>query len=60
MIKVIGKDPNVTKKATCRHCSSILEYLPIDVIEESRADYGGGSDIYKWIECPVCDKEVNV
>lgn len=60
MIKVIGENPDIVKKVTCSNCSSILEYLPVDVIESIHTDYSGCKDLYKFINCPACSKDVNV
>jgi ribosomal protein L31 len=59
MTIVVGK-ANINKRATCRSCASILEYLPIDVKEASHTDYTGCTDIVKWIDCPNCGRSVNV
>lgn len=58
MITIIGKDPSVAKRITCRNCGSILEYHTKDVTEVIGKDYGGGTDIRNYIICPVCAKEV--
>ena len=60
MIKVVGKDDNLVKKATCRNCASILEYLPSDRLNGSDRDYTGCTDTYKYIACPACNKELKV
>jgi len=58
MIKVIGNDPDVVKRCTCKNCATILEYTQSDVDTHHGKDYSGGSDGYEYILCPVCWKEV--
>lgn len=60
MVQVVGKDPAVVKRKTCKHCSSILEYLPIDIRKGKSYDYTGSYDIYKYITCPTCNEQVVV
>lgn len=58
MVKVIGKDQEMVKRATCRHCASILEYVQNDTKSYSGTDYGGGPDGCIWIVCPNCSNKV--
>ena len=59
MPKIVGKDPAVTKRATCRHCGSINEYTPGEVWTLwSGTDYSGGADGAKGFHCASCGKEV--
>ena len=60
MIKVIGNDPTVTKQVTCKHCGSILEYVPNDIKAKCVKDYTGGSEMYYHIQCPVCFVNVQI
>ena len=62
VVKVIdpGPDPSVVKRVVCRHCGAKLEYVPKDVTERLISDYGGGSDMYYWIDCPQCNHQVTV
>lgn len=60
MIKVIGKNGNIAKTVTCRHCSAILEYLPIDVTKITYTDISGTNDIHCTIKCPECNTEIVV
>lgn len=60
MVQIVGKDLSVVKKVTCRHCSSILEYLPIDVRTRTSTDYTGCVDVIKYIFCPSCNNMVTV
>jgi uncharacterized protein with PIN domain len=53
-----GPDPSVVKKAVCSNCGARLEYVPNDVKDKVVGDYGGGSDVYHWIDCPQCSKAV--
>lgn len=59
-VKKIGDDESAKKRVTCKHCGSILEYLPRDVVHVVHTDYGGGSDTYSHIKCPECHCNVQV
>lgn len=59
-IEVVGKDDSKTFKVTCRHCSSILRYLPVDVKSREHTDYSGSTDTYHYIDCPECKARVDV
>lgn len=59
MPKVVGIDQSVVKRATCRHCGAINEYLPNEVIVLwSGRDYSGGSDGAKGFKCANCTENV--
>lgn len=60
MVKVVGRDESVVKKVTCRKCASVLEYTLSEVQQYTSYDYGGGSDIVKYIKCPSCGHDVSV
>lgn len=61
MVKVVGYDDALKKRATCRHCSAINEYLPKDVKNLWRGtDYGGGSDGADGFKCAECGKDIHV
>jgi 5-methylcytosine-specific restriction endonuclease McrA len=62
MVKVINTAPHasVVKQVICRNCGSTLEYTPNDVIEHKVRDYGGGTDIEKYIDCPNCHTTLGV
>lgn len=53
-------DPSVLKQVICRKCGVKLEYAPIDVTSKEVSDYGGGSDTYRYIECPNCKNKIDV
>lgn len=53
-------NPNVVKRKVCRNCGVTLEYLPLDVKQGSDTDYTGSTDVYWYIDCPSCNKEVTV
>ena len=57
-INIVGKDPSVVKRVTCRNCGSILEYTPVDEKKDYSSDYTGGRDTYSYISCPCCGKQV--
>ena len=60
MVQVVGKDQTLIKRITCRHCTSILEYIPSEVRSRTVRDYGGGSDELREITCPGCGTDVQV
>lgn len=60
MVQIVGKDPTAIKRVTCRKCSSILEYTLSEVQEYTSYDYGGGSDIVRYVSCPCCSQKVGV
>lgn len=53
-------DPKILKKVSCNRCASRLMYAPIDVKSQVVKDYGGGSDVYRWITCAGCQNDVSV
>lgn len=57
MVKVVGRDETVVKRVTCRSCASILEYTKSEVKKFTSYDYGGGSDINYYIDCPSCEQK---
>jgi len=59
MPKIVGQDPSVVKRATCRECGAINEYKPNEVRTLWKSiDYGGGSDVGRGFNCAQCDKQV--
>lgn len=62
MVRIINVIPHksVVKQAICRNCGCTLEYVPKDVKTVTSRDYGGGTDILKYIECPSCKATVAV
>jgi hypothetical protein len=62
MVKIIDPIPHksVVKEKICSHCGVTLQYVPVEVKSEIHRDYGGGSDIYYFIECPGCQHKLNV
>lgn len=59
-IEIVGKDMSLAKKITCRHCGSILSYMPADVQRILVLDISGCSELKQFIVCPCCGKEVLV
>jgi 5-methylcytosine-specific restriction endonuclease McrA len=61
-IKIIDTTPSpkVVKQVICQHCGVTLEYTPADTRKQTIRDYGGGSDTYKFIDCPKCNHAINV
>lgn len=60
MVKVVGEAPEVVKRAVCRHCVAMLEYVPRDVKKRHDSDYLGDADIVTYIICPRCEHHVEV
>lgn len=60
MVKIVGRDESAVKRVTCRDCASILEYCLYEVKSRNVSDYGGGSEVYKFILCASCNSEVAV
>ncbi len=55
-VKVIS---TTTKQVTCHKCKSVLEYAYTDTYTKCFSDYGGGSEICRGINCPVCKSFVD-
>lgn len=60
MVTVVGIDESMMKKTTCKNCGSKLEYFRREIKQYTHHDYGGGSDIVRYITCPTCNEEVTV
>lgn len=61
MAVVVGTDTAAVRRATCRHCASIIEYTDGEVRNLwSGRDYTGGSDGADGFSCPKCGKDVIV
>lgn len=59
MPKVIGIDEAKKKRATCKGCCAINEYVENDVITLwSGTDYGGGADGATGFKCANCGNNV--
>lgn len=60
MVKIISTVPHssVVKEVVCKNCGSTLSYVPMDIRQETHHDYGGGSDLFRYIQCPVCNNKV--
>lgn len=54
--------PDVEKTISYRYCGAKLGYVPRDVKERTVRDYGGGTDLYRYIVCPIeaCGRETEV
>lgn len=61
-VKIIDTQPHksVVKETVCGNCGVTLQYVPNDVKKYVHHDYGGGSDMVYYIDCPACSKQVNV
>jgi RNase P subunit RPR2 len=51
MAKVIGFEPKVMRKFTCRECAAIIEYAPNEVMDTHRTDEGC---TIRGLNCPNC------
>ena len=59
MPKVVGIDESILKRATCRQCGAINEYMPKEVrVLWSGTDYGGGPDGAEGFNCANCGEHV--
>jgi DNA-directed RNA polymerase subunit RPC12/RpoP len=59
MPKVVGQDPSVVKRVTCKHCGAINEYLPNEVRELYRGrDITGCGEGHDGFNCANCGKEI--
>jgi 5-methylcytosine-specific restriction endonuclease McrA len=61
-IRIIDDKPHksVVKEQVCTNCGVTLEYVPADVKEFVHHDYGGGSDVVRYIVCPKCQHQQRV
>lgn len=59
-VKKVGDDPAAVRRATCKRCGSILEYVPLDVEAHTSTDYTGTPDTDYFIRCPECNERVYV
>ena len=55
VVKVISTG---TTQVTCWKCKSVLEYTFQDTKEVKSYDYGGGCDIDRGFDCPICNSFV--
>ena len=44
----------------CKGCGALLEVNGLDIKSGVSHDYGGGSDTYYYIICPVCGAKTEV
>lgn len=58
-VEKVGQDEKVKKKCTCKNCSSILLYLPPDVLQGT-CSHQGDTEAYWYIICPDCKQRVEV
>jgi hypothetical protein len=61
MVRIVKVEPHptVVKEVVCRSCGATLEYVPNDV-ESRTASCMGDIDVYRFIKCPNCSKDVGV
>lgn len=61
MPKVVGQDPSIARRVTCKNCGSIIEYFLYEVKRHRHSyDYLGDFEISNVITCPKCNKLVVV
>ena len=60
MATVIGKEPNLIRRTTCRECASIIEYVKSETTTRWVSDYGGGSEQIRELKCPACPNVIQV
>jgi predicted RNA-binding Zn-ribbon protein involved in translation (DUF1610 family) len=59
MVKVVGQDTSVVKRATCRQCGAVNEYLPNEVRELYRGkDISGCREGQDGFNCGQCGNQV--
>jgi hypothetical protein len=54
MASVVGTDPSVQRRATCRSCAAIVEYSQNETREVTTRDYAGDTDVHRELTCPRC------
>lgn len=60
MVEIVGDDPQIKKRVTCRECGAILEYTPIETISAKHTDYSGSTETWHYVECPRCSNKQEV
>lgn len=59
MPQVVGQDPQVAKRATCRSCGAINQYTPGEVrVLHKGLDLSQSMCTTKGFNCAQCGKEV--
>lgn len=55
MAKVVRIDKSKAKQRTHSSCGAVIEYFENEVVYKNEPEpYGGGSDTYKYLQCPHC------
>ncbi len=61
MAEVIGHNPEVGKKISCKGCGAVIRYYRNDIKEiKVNWDYLGDYDVVDAITCPQCKKHVRL
>lgn len=60
MPRLIKIDKKKEKKITHKDCGAVIGYYQNEVKEFVYHDYGGGSELCHYIECPRCKERVLV
>ena len=59
MAKVIRIDKGQAKFITHSECGAVIEYFENEVVKKIENEpYGGGTDVYHYLTCPNCGKEM--
>ena len=57
MAKVVRIDKTKMKQMTHSECGAVIEYFENEVVSKNEPEpYGGGSDLYHYLQCPNCKK----
>lgn len=61
-IRIINPEPDksVVRRCICRNCGVKLQFVPMDIQKELHYDYTGDFDEYYFIQCPKCNKKIQV
>jgi len=60
MPRLIEIDKKKEKKAIHNECGAVIGYFENEKQKAIHHDYGGGRDVWYYIECPNCGKKVEV
>ena len=60
MPRLIKIDKDVEREITHRECGAVIGYYGVEIKDMIVYDYGGGSEVMYYIECPNCGKKVEI
>lgn len=59
MAKVIRINKSKAKTLTHSECGAVIEYFENEVVKIIENEpYGGGTDMYRYLRCPNCNKMI--